>query len=262
MALNFSVFTSPDNLKESFKEINFYNRVHNLEASDINSVLDSENRDPESEIPEEMIQDVINSVSPQALQTGIEGALDSVYDSAKNQSSTIDIDLNEIKKDVVAGQPAEMAAELEKTIPDVYQIQQSEETTNTTNIILNKVYQYIGLFTLVLFFIVAVLLAKSARSKSRTASLLFLFFGIISLSISFVGARIPYVQNIAGTEDISGEVGKIITDLVSQIIANTSNMILVWGLVAIGLSILFFALSYAFPKPEAEKKTEEVESTN
>jgi len=250
LALNFSILSSPNNLKKSFGEINFYERVHNLKASDISSTLNPENRDPESEIPEEMIQKVIDSVSPAVLQTSIEQGLDSAFTSIKKQSDYIEIDLKDIKQDVIVDQPTKIATEIEKTIPDVYQIQQTEETTNITSIIFNKLYQYLGLIVLVLFFIVAVLLAQSARSKSRTASLLFLFFGIISLLISFLVDRLPYINNITDINELSGEVGSIVSDLANQIITNISNMILVWGLSAIGLSIIIFAFSYAFPKPE------------
>lgn len=245
-------------VKQSLAESGTYAKLVHISAKDLESMISDDNRDANSEMSTLELQKLISYVSPETLQSTAENTLDQAYNAFLNNKNTISIDLSRIKADVLAKQPAEISAELEKAVPDNYNLKIKEQG-ETVKLISNKYVKYLSLLVLAMLFIVGILLASGARKRVKTASTFFIIAGVVVVAMWYVASSLPvsYITTLAGP-DVSVYLINIVEDLAMVILVRFAELFRAQGFWLLGIGIVLLIGSFFIPKPfEAEKEAKE-----
>lgn len=250
--------SSPNFVKQSLAESGTYSKLVHISAKDLEGMISADSRDANSEISTLELQKLISYVSPETLQSTAESTLDQAYSAFLNNKNTISIDLSHIKADVLAKQSAEISAELEKAVPDNYNLKIKEQG-KTVKLISNKYVKYLSLLVLAMLFIVGILLASGARKRVKTASIFFIIAGVVVVAMWYVASNLPvsYITTLAGP-DVSAYLLNIVEDLVAVMLTRLAELFRTQGFWLLGIGVVLLIGSFFISK-QFEAKTEEKE---
>lgn len=248
--------SSPDIIKNSLQNINTYERIANIKASDLSELIQPENRDEESQIPEAMIQKSLDAITPQITKNLVESGLDSFYTALNGKSNQIYIDLKEIKSAVLTNQPAELSAEINKSIPDTYTMNLSKGSVSAYKIATSKSVRYSGLIVLVLIALLVIFTRKGAKNRLKTTGTIFFLCAITLLLMYGILSIIPYNQIQSNNPNaVSKEMALLMRDLAREISRIISTNLRNQGLIALALSVITYGISAFLPKKIEAKPT-------
>ena len=244
-----TLLSSSKTVKQSLVKVNAYQRLTSVKASDLQQLISPSDRDPQSQIPEEYIQQILDAVSPQILQKTIEQAVDATYDSTLNGKSKVAIDLTQIKTAVKANQPPEMASAIDQAIPNTYEMAVPSAGTAVTQIILNKYVKFIGIGLLAVIILLAVLIAPDARGKVRAASVLLLLGGLIIYTMYYASRYIPF-DSIGGisANNASQAFFQLVRDFAKDVWSYIATLLKNESYGALGLGVLLFVVAFIVPR--------------
>jgi len=252
--------SSPDFIKSSLAEADIYQRLVHINAKDLEEIIAPESRDADSQISSATLQQLIQKVSPETLQSTVESGLNLYYDAYLNDKSEVSIDLRKIKADVVAEQPAEISAELNKSVPDTYTLKIAQEKNKTVKLLSNKNAKYISLAFLALLFVVGILLAEGWQGKVKSLATFLLIAGIETIVIWYILTILP-VSSISQLSDtnISQYLLTILEDFAAVVLSRFAQIFRAQGFVLAGIGILVLCAWFFISRqksPEQRGKTE------
>ena len=245
--------SSPENIKAILVKINAYERLTNIKASDLIELLQPENRDTQSQIPEDNIQKMIDSITPETAQKLIEQGLDGFYKSLKTGGSSFDLDLRELKQATLATQQPEVTAELNKNIPDTYTVNFGAQSLSTYSTKTSNIFMYLGLAIYALLALIAILLGSGLKGKLSTTGTVFLTPAVALLLVYFCSSLIPF-DEIKGNGDntISQEAFAVFRDFIKEIWGTISLTLRNQGLIALAVSITAYIVAIIIPGKKNE----------
>lgn len=243
-----AVLSSPDNIKLILSKISAYDRLTKIKAADLTTLIQPEDRDTESQIPTEMIQKAIDSITPQTAQKVVEQSLTAYYASMQGKSSGFDIDLREIKQSTLAAQPPDIQAEFSKSVPDFYTVNMPAKSQSVFRVIMSSTMKYLGFGILIFLALIAILMGSGAKGKVATLGTISLVIAIPLITIYGLSFLIPFgLIATNGANSVSATAISVLQDFAKELCRMIMLNIRNQGLVALGIAILAFIIAAIIP---------------
>ena len=171
---------SPIFYKNTFREIDFYNRITRLDPQKIASYIKSKQTKESNTVDTDKIGNLITYIAPEDLQYTFEKNVDSFMQSSNSGQRAFAVDLTAIKKSISAKKPDSDTKELLNQIPDTYKPPQTTSWLNRyiPYIPVSKILSYFGFGFSILCLILSFILYPDWKGKLKMTGTILLIFGI------------------------------------------------------------------------------------
>lgn len=243
--LQFTILSSSAYLKESLVKTNAYDRLSSFAADDLLELLQNDERDPESQISTAQLQQILASIPPATIQKVAEQGLDAYFESAQAGGSVVPLDISEIKARTFGTLPAELKAEVDKSVPDTYNIQLTKKHTGFWKMVFNKTYRYYGMAFTGLLIILALLLGNGWKGKLRSVGSLLLLGGIVAVSLQYILSFIS-ISQLAKlvTPNASQKLMTLAGDILDRLMLPVIQLFRNEWMFGFGLALLLFIITW------------------
>lgn len=250
LAFNFqsTLLSSPKIIKKSLSDSNAYSRITSLTADDLTKLLPEDERDPQSQISTEQLQQILAAIPAETAQKVVEQGLDAYFMALKNGSPTVAIDIREIKAKAFTGLPAEAMPEINQSVPDTYSLKINKTAAGVMSLALNGWVKYLGLAFLAILLLLSLLLGSAAKGKLRAVATTILLGAAAAAACYYLLRMLP-LERLLNLSDnaTSQKLIVLLQDIVKGLLAPVINLFRQEYLGAIIASILFFIVSFMVP---------------
>lgn len=255
LALNLKITVlKPQFLKEELVKVNAYDSV----VKGLPALIDQTAKDDQSKQMGELLKSVTSNITPEILQSKTEKFIDDYYSYLKTGKNLPSIDISELKKGLSQSKIQIPQGELDKLIPDQYQLPQSQGNQNALKNY--RLFQNLSLGGVVVSILILVLILVAApggfAARAKWLSAPLLVTSLIVLGGAFLGltffSSTPILEGIlGGMKNLSA------LSFLPKLSFEISRAILslkMWeSLAALGISILILILAVILGKRRAER---------
>lgn len=231
---------SPVFYKNTFRKIDFYNRVSKLDPQKIADYINSRQTENSQSIDSDQIGTILTFLPPPEMQTFVEKNIDLyVKSSAKGESGAVD--LTGIKSALLSKDIDLQTREMVSKMPDTYV---PPQTTSKLNkyfhfVPISKILSYFGLGFSILCLVLSILLWPGWRGKLRMSGNILLVFGITIIIGNLILRPIVIPSNF-----VADFLAGLAHDF-AQISKNSFlRLYLIEGLSMVGLGVIFWITSF------------------
>jgi len=246
--LKFAIL-KPDFFKQTFRQIDFYKRLVNIDAEKAKIYIEKK-MGAETEVPAESIRGALNFISPEDLQYTFEKNLDSYLASASQGKADFAFDLSAIKKSVATKKGDPEIKELLMQLPDSYTPTQTNKTAQKVFSLapFRKILSYVGYFIVLSCLVFSFILWPGWRGKLRLLGVVLLIFGALILILRAVFIKTPIP---------TGMVADFLDDIFRDILAAGKLKLLAYylweGVVMVAIGAIMMVASFIIKSPQGNE---------
>lgn len=259
--LQTTVLSSSTPIENALAKADTYNRILAFGADDLTQMLSSDERDPQSQISTEQIQQILASIPPDTLRRVCEQALDAYFSSLRNGTSYVDIDIREIKQKTFGDLPPELKTEVNKSVPDTYQVKLNNKNANLWKFLFTKNSKYYMLGIIVFLGLLTLLLGRGWRGKIRSLAGLVLITGILALISYYALKLLPISRLISLTDNVSSQkLLSLLNDILQQLLAPIVEIYHGEWMYTLIITFVLFLITWIIPGSKQQATQTDVSS--